>query len=108
MKRIYVAGRLNDPAVKYIQNVSRMIKVANMIRHRGYSVFVPCLDLLMGIVDGNLTYDDYTANNKAWLEVADAVYVLPDSEQSRGTQEEIALALTLGIPVIRKIGDLPK
>jgi hypothetical protein len=108
MKRIYIAGRLNDDAVGYLQNVSRMVKAALEIRKRGYSVFVPCLDLVMGIVDGNMSYEDYTANNKAWVEVSDAVYVIPGSDESRGTQEEIALALRLGIPVIRNIRDLER
>jgi hypothetical protein len=107
MKRIYIAGKLSDMTTcGYIQNVSTMIKKANEIRKLGYAVFIPALDILTGIIDGGMEYTDYTDNNKAWLKVADAVFVLPGSEQSRGTQEEIALALMWGIPCVHKVQDV--
>jgi hypothetical protein len=103
MRRIYIAGKLNDDAVGYLQNVSKMVRVAIEVQRAGFSVFVPCLDLLCGIVAGDFTYDDYALNNIKWLEVSDAVYVLPDSENSKGTQKEIALANSLDIPVFHDL-----
>ena len=99
MKRIYIAGRLNDLAPQYIQNVHNMIKIADEIRRMGFAVFVPCLGLLMGIVSGNYKYEDYAENSISWLEVSDALFVLPDSENSQGTQQEIARAKELGLPI---------
>lgn len=100
MKRIYIAGPLNAGAVEYLRNVSRMIQVGISVRRVGYAVFVPALDLLMGIVDGAFSYNDYAENNLAWLEVSDAVLVLPGYEESKGTLAEIKRASELGIPVI--------
>jgi len=108
MKRIYVAGKLNADACGYLQNVSAMMKAAITIRRMGFAVFVPCQDLLIGIVEGKMEYKDYTNNNTEWLMVSDGIYVLPESEESRGTQEEVALAHRLGIPVIFKLSDLKK
>ena len=99
-KRAYIAGKLNDTAVNYLKNVHQMIHAADVLRDKGYSVFVPCLDLLLGIYAGDWEYDDYADNNMAWLEVADEVYVLPNWENSKGTRAEIARAEELKIPII--------
>ena len=104
--RIYCAGKLNDNAVNYIKNMHRMIKTANQIKALGHSCFVPCEDILSGIVDGNFDYDDYFQNNLAWLEVSDAVFVCEGWESSKGTQAEIAHAERLGIPVYYSIKEL--
>lgn len=100
MKRIYLAGKLNDQAVGYIKNVSLMLKAAIDIRKLGHSVFVPCQDVLMGIVDGDLDYADYADNNMAWLEVSDEVWVLPNYKTSKGTLKEMERAVELNIPIV--------
>jgi len=100
MKCVYVAGKLNADAVGYIKNVHNMIRVSNEIRRLGYSVFVPCLDILCGLLAGDFTYQDYALNNMKWLEKSDIVYVLPESENSKGTQAEIARAQELDIPIL--------
>jgi len=38
MKRIYVAGKLNDDAVGYIQNCHKMIRAAKKVREAGYNI----------------------------------------------------------------------
>lgn len=106
MKCIYVAGALNADAVGYLKNVHRMIVAADAIRKVGYSVFVPCLDMLCGIVAGNYEYTDYAGNNMFWMEKADAIFVLPNSEHSKGTQAEIARAKELNIPVVHSLVEL--
>jgi hypothetical protein len=104
MKRIYLAGKLNSDAVEFLKNVSIMIKAAIKVQQAGYAVFVPALDLLMGIVDGGYTYQDYADNNMEWLRVSDAVLVLPGYEESKGTKAEIEEATKCGIPVIYSEG----
>jgi len=99
MKGVYVAGALNDMAVGYIKNVHRMIVCAERVRRAGFGVFVPCLDLLMGIMLGDYVYDDYFYNSQVWLEKADAVFVCPGWKDSKGTIREIKYATELGIPV---------
>jgi hypothetical protein len=108
MKRIYIAGKLNANAAGYIINCHTMIKKANEIRKLGFSVYIPCLDFLSGIVQGDYNYLDYANNNLPWLECADAVFVMPDSEKSTGTQLEIRIAYERDIPVFYEISELVK
>lgn len=106
MKKIYIAGKLNDTAVGYIKNMHRMICAADEIRRLGYSVFIPCLDILSGLVAGDYDYRDYFDNNLPWLESADAMFVCPGWETSHGTKQEILCAERLGIPVYFDIKEL--
>ena len=95
----YVAGKLNDDACGYIQNLNRMIRCAVKIRRLGYDVYVPGIDILMGLIAGNYEYEDYFDNSQAFLRRADLVIVVPGWETSKGTKREIELAHKLGIPV---------
>ena len=103
IKKVYIAGPLNADAVGYLKNINIMLRMAEKVRKAGYSVFVPCLDLLMGIMAGDYEYKDYFNNNMAWLEASDCVLVLPNSQNSLGTQEEIAWALSKKIPIYHSL-----
>jgi len=103
MKKVYVAGKLNAMTCDYIKNCHDMITTADKIRRLGFSVFVPCLDILSGLVKGDYTYLDYFENNLPWLQAADAVFVLPDSKESKGTQAEIEIARIREIPIFDSI-----
>jgi len=105
-KKIYIAGKLNDDAAGYIRNCHNMIRTADKIRRLGFSVYIPCLDFLTGLVMGDYKYTDYFENNLPWLQAADAVFVLPDSQHSKGTQAEIEMARSLGIPVFDNVAAL--
>lgn len=99
MKKVYVAGKLNADAVGYIKNMHRMIKTAGVLRKNGYSVYVPCNDILEGLVDGNFDYHEYFDNSQPWLLAADAVFLVQGWETSSGTLKEIKLARENDIPV---------
>lgn len=99
MKKVYVAGKLNADAIGYIKNMHRMIKMARVLRDAGYSVYVPCNDILEGLVDGGFEYGAYFDNSQPWLMVSDAVFLTPGWETSKGTLEEIRLARENEIPV---------
>jgi len=112
-KRVYIAGALSSKenenrnpskvVTDYIQNVSRMCQRASEVRRLGYYPFVPGLDFLLGVVNGNWEEEDYRGIGMAFLEVCDAVLVTSDSW---GVQQEISRAKELGIPVYYDIGDL--
>lgn len=106
MKKIYIAGKLNDMAVSYLFNVYKMMTVAEEVRKAGYSVYVPAIDLLMGIKFGYEDYHDYFDNSQPWLEAADAVFLVPGWETSEGTKREMALAKSKNIPIFDNIEDM--
>jgi hypothetical protein len=106
MKRVYIAGKLNDMACDYIKNVHRMIVTAEQVRKAGFAVYVPCIDLLQGMVFGNFGYDDYFDNSQAWLDASDAVFLTPGWETSEGTKREIQRAQSQGIHVFSDINEL--
>jgi hypothetical protein len=97
--KVYIAGKLNADAVGYIKNCHRMIKTAREIRRLGHSVYVPCIDFLEGLVDGNFEYEDYFDNSQAWLLSSDAVFLTPGWETSEGTKREMELADSNNIPI---------
>lgn len=99
MKRVYIAGKLSDDACGYLRNVHRMIEWGERVRKLGYAVYVPAIDLIQGIVFGNWEYPDYFNNSQPFLDVCDAVFLVPGWETSAGTAREIERAKAQGIPV---------
>jgi hypothetical protein len=100
---VYVAGPLNGTAVEYIKNVGRMCREALSVLAKGHSPFVPCLDLLLGILHGGMEYEEYAESNLLWVAKADVVYALG---RSPGTDREIAYAAGHGVPVVWCIDQL--
>ena len=108
MRKVYVAGKLNDDAVGYIKNVHKMIKTAREVRKHGYAVYVPCNDFLEGLVDGDFGYGDYFDNSQPWLKAADAVFLVPGWETSTGTKREMELAERFNIPIFSDMPSMNK
>lgn len=101
MKRIYVAGNYSaNNVISVLNNVAKGTKVCVEILKSGNVPFCPWLDYQFQFYDQSLTVDDYYRYSMAWLEVSDEIWVLPNSEQSKGTQAEIKRAKDLGIKVI--------
>jgi len=106
VKKVYVAGKLNDDAVGYIKNMHRMVKTAKLCRDNGYAVYVPSNDILEGLVDGNFEYKDFFDNSQPWLLASDVIFLTPGWEGSNGTLREINLALSKDIPVFSDINEM--
>lgn len=83
-----------------------MATVSESVRQEGASVYVPFTDILMGYKFGYYDYDDYFDNSQPWLDVADAVFLVPGWETSTGTRREIERADKQGIPVFTDIAQL--
>ena len=78
------------------------MRVATELLLAGYSPFAPWFDYHFSLMlrEGEtLTVDDYYQYSMDWLEVAEAVVVVPNSENSKGTNKEIERAKELGIQV---------
>ncbi len=103
MKRIYLAGSYNaDNVVKALDNMRIGMRKATEILLAGDSPFVPWFDhhfQFMLRENEELTIKNYRDYSMNWLEVSDEVWVLPNSENSKGTQAEIKRANELNIPV---------
>lgn len=103
MDRIYVAGAMTDRnPLKFLANLSRGIRASVQLILKGYAPFSPFIDFqyFLNLREGEeITSERIKEISMRWLEVSDAVAVLPHSEQSQGTQAEIARAKELGIPV---------
>lgn len=106
MKKVYVAGKLNDDAVGYIKNCHRMIMAAKDLRDYGFAVYVPAIDFLEGLVHGDFEYSDYFENSQEWLAVSDAMFLTPGWETSKGTAKEIEYAQSLGIPIFEYLDEI--
>ena len=104
--RVYIAGKLNDPAEQYIRNLHQMICFGILVQEAGFSVFIPGIDVLTGLMSGKMEYDDYFSNSAAWLEVSEAIFLVPGWERSSGSQKEVERANLLGIPIFEQIADL--
>jgi hypothetical protein len=103
--RVYVAGKYSDDnIIGCLNNIHDGIKASVEVLKLGHSPFCPFLDYQFQLFDKTLTVEDYYKYSMAWLEVSDCVLVLPNSENSKGTQAEIERAIELGIPVVYEIG----
>jgi hypothetical protein len=104
MKRVYVAGKYSaDNVIDVLSNIRNGVDFAANVLIDGYAVFCPHLDhhFAISMWGDDITKKMYQDNSMAWLEVSDAVFVMPDSEKSHGVQREIERAMELGIPVVR-------
>jgi hypothetical protein len=99
---VYVAGALSDPdCCMYLQNVNKMNAfAADLQLDYECGVYIPSNDLIYGIFCGYLGYEDYVKNSMCILLHSDAVAIVPDSEESDGTNAEIDEAKANSIPVL--------
>ena len=99
-KRVYVAGGYSsDNVIQVFKNMEKGIKVSARLLKKGYIPFCPWLDYHF-IFHEDITLEEIQDYSLGWLEVSDCIYVLKDSENSKGTQNEIRVANEKGIPVL--------
>ena len=93
MKNIYLAGRMTGvPDYNY----SEFISTAEMLRaitgaHVVHTANAPRRD--------TLEHRHYMEWARVWLNLCDAVAVLPDWEESAGTRQEIEMATAMKLPI---------
>lgn len=103
---IYVAGPLNDDSCGYIQNLSNMNKEALLLKKNGFAVYIPGNDIILGLLAGNFTYEDYFDNSIEIMKKCDGIYFCNGWETSDGCKKEMFIATNLTIPYFSNINDL--
>lgn len=102
--QVYVAGAYSsDNVLGVLRNMGRGIQASKDVLKAGFAPYCPWLDyqyVLVAQDDEDLTLDAFYQYSMAWLDVSKAMLVLPNSENSKGTQAEIARAKELGIPIL--------
>lgn len=109
MKRIYVAGRYSaGNVIDVLKNIGRGEKACAELFQLGFAPFCPWSDkvFITHNPDAEFTLQQFYEYSISWLDVSDAVFVLPDSEESMGTQAEIKKAEELNLPVFYEIADM--
>lgn len=103
--KVYIAGKLSggkegrtpsEIVIEYVKNIHDMGAIAAILRRNGISPFVPGADIIMGMINGHWSLDDYRETSQEFMEVCDAVLVISHSD---GVQKEIEAAQKLCIPV---------
>ena len=110
MKRIYIAGPYSSTnVITVFRNMRNGMRMATELILLGYAVFCPWLDYNLFLQLGEHEHIDLEviqAHSMAWLEVSDAILILPNHHTSKGTLAEIARAKELGIPIYYSLEEL--
>lgn len=110
MKRIYIAGPYSaDNTIQTLRNIGKGIQVGIELLLKGYAIFCPWLDYSMFLqlrANENIPLELIQQHSLSWLKVSNALFVLPNSENSIGTQKEIEYAIKHNIPIYYSLKEL--
>ena len=117
-ERIYIAGPLatgvpdsdligneRGAVLQYLRNCHRMIEAGAALIKKGYAPFIPALDLLTGILDGTMRFEDYFGVSEAWLRVSQSFVMIAPSE---GALKEKEIAEQLGLTIYHSLDEVPR
>lgn len=102
MNKVYVAGPYTKGDVAV--NVREAIIAGNNLRALGWVPFIPHLTHFWYMVVPH-DVDYWYKYDLEWLEMRDAVFLLPG--ESKGAEKEVELARRLGMPVYTSYAELP-
>ncbi len=117
--RIFISGPItprgirpdcgNHPAAEYIFNIQDMVFLANQLMKKGWAPYCPGVDFLNFFLSkpadalGEIIYEV----DLSWLEVSDAILMLPRWEHASGCQKEYSRAVELGMPIYTYSNEVP-
>jgi hypothetical protein len=109
MKRVYVAGPYSaDNVLDVLRNIGRGEKMAAILFREGFAPFCPWHDksYVMDMPDRDFTVEQFYDFSMAWLDVSEAVFLLPNWHKSKGTLSEVERAKELGLPFFHTLADI--
>ncbi len=92
---VYVAGPLTCGHL--INNVSDALRVATLLRRKGYAVYVPHANVMWEVAQPELDTEVWLQHDFLWVRRCDCLLRLPGL--STGADREIVVAHEVGIPV---------
>lgn len=105
--KIYVAGKYSDSnIIEVLNNIREGIKMSAKVLKMGHVPFSPWLDYQFQFYEPELKVEDYYNYSLTWLKCCDAMLVLPNYENSKGTLKEIEVAKENNIPIYYSLEDL--
>lgn len=102
IKTVYISGPYTKGGM--VQNIQRIIAVAEILTSRGYLVFVPHLSHLWDLISPH-PYEFWMWIDLAWVRRCDAVFRV--SGDSSGADREVNEAIINNIPVYTDLSELP-
>ena len=110
MKRIYIAGAYSaSNVITVLDNMRKGMRLATKVFLLGYAPFCPWLDFhfqLMLREGETLSVEDYYRYSIAYLQVSDAMLLVPGWQSSKGTKKEMEIAERKNIPIYYDINEL--
>jgi hypothetical protein len=114
MIKVFISGPISpkgrEPVNEFLINVRQGLSAASDLVHHGFAPYCPFTDFLYWFASEEQiplpTGETMQRCDAAWLEVADAVLLLPRWELSAGCREEFDRALALGKPVFHSVAEL--
>ena len=102
MVKVYIAGPYRASSTWGVHcNIHNAKQWGLEIAQLGANPFIPHANT--GYYDGTLPEQFWLDADIEWLVLCDALFVLPGSDHSAGTQEEIRIAEQAGIPVFHTL-----
>lgn len=111
MKRVYVAGPYSaNNVIDVLKNIGRGEAACARLFSLGFAPFCPWHDKSYAIdsFDADLSVQQFYDFSMAWLEVADALFLIEGWQGSKGTLAEVARANEIGMPVFESETELLK
>jgi len=109
IKRVYVAGPYSaNNVLDVLRNIGRGEKMCANLFALGFAPFCPWHDksYVIDLPEAGFSVDQFYKYSIAWLEVSDAMLLLPGWKNSKGTLAEIDKANELSIPIVQSISEL--
>jgi hypothetical protein len=106
MKRIYIAGAYSaDNVIDVLKNIGRGEIVSAEVFRSGYAPFCPWhdKDFIIKHPDFDYKVDMFYKYSISWLEVSDAMLLVPFWSNSVGTIKEIEFCTENKIPVFESL-----